>query len=624
MNKKWMQLCLFFFPFILLAQSVKRVPVETKMEQVTVFMKGAQVKRTAKQMISSGKQEIVFTGISTDIEKQSVQVKADGKLTILSVKVQRDFLKEQEVREEIKTVQNKHLQLNEKITMTSKMLEVFKQEETMIIKNQDIGGATYALKPEELRQSLDFQRARLTEVLKQQMALQNEIEEMEKERNKLSNQLSEMNKKFDLSTNEIIILADVKESATIPFEITYLVQKAGWYPTYNIRVKDVVSNLQLEMNANVYQTSGENWNNIKMILSTGNPNENNSKPLISPWMLYYVDAQMSNYMKQWQIGGTDQVLMGRITDDKGIPVAGASVVIKGTTQGTVTDANGFYKLKANGSSQSLTVSSVGFNAAEFVAGTSFTSVTLQPSMMALQEVVVVGYGTSRSSDDNSNYEYKKKEVKSIPLQVTTTFQPITTQYEIEEITTVNNDGKMNTISINETSIAAYYEYYTAPKLDEAAYLTAKIINWQELNLIPGETNLFFEGTYLGKSYLDLATGSDTLSLSLGIDKGITVKRTLLKEFSNKKFLGNNRTDYRQFEITVRNNKNVPVNIIVEDQFPISTMKEIEVDDLKYDGAKLNEDTKVVTWSHSIEPKQVKKMELKYSVKYPKEKRLELE
>ena len=78
-----------------------------------------------------------------------------------------------------------------------------------------------------MRQSLDFQRARLTEVLKQQMALQKEIAEMEKERNKLANQLSEMNKKFDLSTNEIIILADVKESATVPFEITYLVQKAG-------------------------------------------------------------------------------------------------------------------------------------------------------------------------------------------------------------------------------------------------------------------------------------------------------------------------------------------------------------------------------------------------------------
>ncbi len=183
---------------------------------------------------------------------------------------------------------------------------------------------------------------------------------------------------------------------------------------------------------------------------------------------------------------------------------------------------------------------------------------------------------------------------------------------------------MNTISINETSIAAYYEYYSAPKLDEAAYLTAKLTNWQDLNLIPGETNLFFEGTYLGKSYLDLSTDSDTLSLSLGVDKGITIKRTLLKEFSNKKFLGSNRTDNKQFEITVRNNKNVPVNIIVDDQFPISTLKEIEVDDLKYDGAKLNDETKIITWTSAIDPKQSKKMEMKYSVKYPKEKKLQLD
>jgi hypothetical protein len=628
MKTKWLQFLLYVLPITLSAQSVKRVPVETKMEQVTVFMKGAQIKRTVKQSISAGKQEIVFTGISTDIEKQSVQVKADGKLTILSVRVQRDYLKEQEVREEIKTTQEKFFQLNDKISLTSKVLEVFKQEESMLIKNQQIAGSTVTLKPEELRQSLDFQRARLTEVLKQQLSLQKEIDEMNKERNKLSNQLAEMSRKIDLSTNEIVVLADVKETATVPFEITYLVQKAGWYPTYNIRVKDVVSKLQLEMNANVYQTSGENWNNIKLVLSTGNPNDNNSKPLINPWFISYVDAQMSNYMKQWTISGSDQMLMGRVTDDKGIPVSNAIVTVKGTTQNTTTDGNGFYRIKASGNAQTLAVSSVGYEQYEFAAGRSFVSVALKPAVNDLQEVVVVGYGMQNALEGKvAGVQIRGAATlkdKSIPLQVITTFQPITTQYEIQEIATVNNDGKINTMSINEKSIEAYYEYYTAPKLDEAAYLTAKLINWQDLNLIPGETNLFFEGTFLGKSYLDLSTDSDTLSLSLGVDKGITVKRTLLKEFSNKKFLGNNRTDTKQYEITVRNNKTVPVNIIVEDQFPISTLKEIEVEDLKYDGAKLNDETKIITWTHTIDPKQSKKMEIKYSVKYPKEKKLELD
>jgi hypothetical protein len=622
-------LSLLLSPFLVIAQQVKRTTIETKMEQVTVFTKGAQVKRTGKQSIQTGKQEIVFTGISTDIEKQSVQVKADGKLIILSVRVQRDYLKEQEVREEIKQLQDKLQILNDKINITGKTLDVFKQEETMLIKNQQIAGSTVTLKPEELRQSLDFQRQRLTEVLKQQIQLQKDIEELQKERTKINQQLNEMNRKFDLSTNEIVLLADVKETATVPFEITYLVQKAGWYPTYNIRVKDVTSNLQLEMNANVYQTSGENWNNIKLVLSTGNPNENNSKPLINPWFISYTNAQVRNYMKQWTIGGNDQLLMGRVTDNNGAPVTGASVNIKGTTQGTTTDANGFYRLNSSAAAQTLLISSVGFEQFEFISNKGFANVALKPIVNELQEVVVVGYGSSELAGSVSGVQVRgnssmKKETKSIPLQVVTTFQPITTQYEIQEIATVNNDGKINTISINEKSIEAYYEYYTAPKLDEAAYLTAKLINWQELNLIPGETNLFYEGTFLGKSYLDLSTDSDTLSLSLGVDKGITVKRTLLKDFSNKKFLGSNRTDTRQYEIVVRNNKNVPVNIIVEDQFPISTLKEIEVDDLKYEGAKLNDETKVITWSYAIDPKQSRKMEMKYSVKYPKEKKLQLE
>jgi Domain of unknown function (DUF4139)/N-terminal domain of unknown function (DUF4140) len=630
--KQWMQLLLLILPFTISAQSTKRTAVETKMEKVTVFLKGAQVLRTGKQLINTGKQEIVFRGISTDIEKNSVQVKADGKLTVLSVKVQRDFLNEQEVREEIKDLQTKQEQLSDKKAVTQKMLEVFKQEENMLIKNQQITGTTVTLKPEELRQSLEFHRTRLTEVLKKQLELSKEVEQIEKEQAKLANQLRELNQKKDLSTNEIVLYADVKENATVPFEITYLVKKAGWYPSYNIRVKDVVSPLSIEMNANVYQTSGEGWNNVKLILSTGNPNENNTKPQIKPWYLFYVDASLANY-RQYMLGNEGQMLMGRITDDNGMPLPYATVQIKGTTTAATTDANGIYKIKSNGVNQNLVVSYVGFNSYEFAASNNFVNVSLQPSSKNLNEVVVVGYGTNSdiagAVPGVTSKELRVRGTTSIygsntPLQVVTTYQPTTTQYEIDDITTISNDGKMNTISINENSMAAYYEYYTAPKLEEAAYLTAKLTNWQDLNLIPGETNLFFEGTYLGKSYLDLSSGSDTLSLSLGVDKGIVVKRTMVKEFSNKKFLGGNRTDSRHFEIIIRNNKTVPVNMIIEDQFPLSPQKEIEVNDMKYEGAKMDEDTKIITWTYSVESKQQKKVEFKYSVKYPKEKHLQLD
>ena len=141
---------------------------------------------------------------------------------------------------------------------------------------------------------------------------------------------------------------------------------------------------------------------------------------------------------------------------------------------------------------------------------------------------------------------------------------------------------------------------------------------------PGNANLFFEGTYLGNSFLDIANAGDTLNISLGKDNGVVVKRTLQKQFSSKKFLGSNRTDSRQYEITVRNNKQQSIHITVEDQFPISTLKEIEIDKMQYDDGILDETTRKITWTKAVEARSEIKITMGYTVKYPKDKVLTLE
>lgn len=253
---------------------------------------------------------------------------------------------------------------------------------------------------------------------------------------------------------------------------------------------------------------------------------------------------------------------------------------------------------------------------------------MQSSNTSLNEVVVVGYGIKSDGYDDNDYNYSEKSFKKrkdeTAITTVTNYQPTTTIYEIQEPYTVLNDGKTYTADINGYEVNASYEYYAAPKLEPDAFLTAKITGWQELNLLPGEANLYFEGTFLGKSVLDISNASDTLKLSLGKDKGVLIKRTLQKEFSSKKFLGNNKTDSRQYEISVRNNKNQPINIIIEDQFPISTQKEIDIQNRKYDGAKLDNETQKITWQFSIEPKKENKVSFHYEVKYPKEKQLLLD
>ena len=619
------------------AQTKKNV--DSKIEKVTVFLEGAQVQRTAKTSLNPGKYELVFTNISPSIDKQSIQVKAEANVTVLSVIHQQNFLKEQQKQDEIKEIETLKEGQQEKIALQRNILNVYKQEENMLIKNQQIGGANNGLKAVDLKDAADFQRNRLTEVYQKQMETDRAIKKMELELVKMNKQLIELNQKVETSTSEIHITVNTKETTNSNFTVTYLVKQSGWFPTYDIRVKDISSPINLQYKANVFQSSGEDWKDVKLFLSTGNPNENGTKPVVSPWYLKYVYAYqpVSNTIQGGTYTGSTT---GRITNEKGEPVPFASVRVKGANTGVSADANGFFTIKMPAGSSTLTVSSVGMETSELVASANYANITMRENSQALSEVVVTGYGLQGkvagvqiNDDDERSQQIRIRGAASLKSKdflraeniiTTIAYQPTTTVYEIKEPYTILNDGKTYMADIDGYEIKAQYEYYAAPKIESDAFLTAKIVDWQELNLLPGEANLFFEGTFLGKSLLDVENAGDTLNISLGKDKGVAVKRTLLKDYSSKRFIGSNKTDTRRYEIVVRNNKQQAISIIVEDQFPVSTQKEIEVQDKKYEGAKLDDDTQKLTWQMSVDPKKENKVGFKYEVKYPKDKVLQLD
>jgi uncharacterized protein (TIGR02231 family) len=235
----------------------------------------------------------------------------------------------------------------------------------------------------------------------------------------------------------------------------------------------------------------------------------------------------------------------------------------------------------------------------------------------LEELVVTGYalqGRAAGVDITNNYRKQKEDIQTVT--VITQYQPTAVTYKIEDKYSLETDGKTTTIRIKDFSVPALYDYYSAPKIDASAFLTAKILNWQEYDLQPGEVNLYFEGTFLGKTYIDLATAPDTLSISLGKDNNVRIHRKLIKEYSSKKFIGNNQTESKQYEIAIRNTKKVPVTIRVEDQVPVSVNKEIDVDNINASNAELDKVTGIITWIIELQPGQEKQLSFTYSVKYP--------
>jgi uncharacterized protein (TIGR02231 family) len=211
------------------------------------------------------------------------------------------------------------------------------------------------------------------------------------------------------------------------------------------------------------------------------------------------------------------------------------------------------------------------------------------------------------------------EAEAAPVAVEKNVGETTVTFDVNPPYTIQPDGKVQTIEIQRTTSPASYKYVTVPKLSPLAYLTGSITDWAQQSLISGEATLYFENTFVGKSYLNVNQLTDTLSISLGNDNSILVKREKRKEFIATKVIGSNKTETYSFLITVRNNKQNPVRITVNDQLPVSSNSNIEVTPVELSGGRFDPATGEVKWDLDIRQSETRQLVLTYSVKFPKDK-----
>jgi uncharacterized protein (TIGR02231 family) len=218
----------------------------------------------------------------------------------------------------------------------------------------------------------------------------------------------------------------------------------------------------------------------------------------------------------------------------------------------------------------------------------------------------------------------EREAEAVPITVQKQVGETSVTFDVTVPYSVAADGKIQTIEIQRTSSSAEYKYVAIPKMSTLAYLTANIPDWAKQSLTGGEATLYFENTFVGKSFLDVNQLSDTLVLSLGTDNGILVKREKRQDFTSRKVIGANKTESFSFLITVRNNKQSLVRITLSDQIPVSSNSGITVEASELSGGKLNSQTGQIKWDLEIKPLETRQLILTYSVKYPKDKTVILE
>ena len=436
-----------------------------------------------------------------------------------------------------------------------------------------------------------------------------------------------MTSKKEYPTGEVLVKVDAKQTKNYSLELTYLVGNAGGFPSYDIRAKNINEPIQLIYKANVRQDTKVDWSNVKLKFSSANPNASSVAPKLQTYLLNYNILPPSYKL-------TTNSIKGKVVDSNGQPLPGASVVVEGTTIGTSTDIDGNYSITIPDNSSQLTFSFIGYNSKTLPVSSSVMNISLDESEMALEEVIVVaGYGSNKKISNtlqgkvagvNVDKSVRIRGASSLAIPTEQIVNQTTVDFEINTPYSVKSDNKNYTVDMEFYELPAFFQYYSVPKINKEAFLIANILDWEKYNLLEGEANVFFEETYVGKTLLDVRYASDTLEISLGRDKKVSVNREKIKYYTAKQFIGNKKEETRVWKTTIKNNKDQVINMIILDQVPVSTIEEIVVNVLNNSGAKLNSETGEIKWEFELKPNDKKEFELKYSVKYPKNKNLIVE
>ena len=245
----------------------------------------------------------------------------------------------------------------------------------------------------------------------------------------------------------------------------------------------------------------------------------------------------------------------------------------------------------------------------------------QYAATAYGEVSPDDYNADNRYDEDKDLLFESEQSVTSADFTSVTQSNVNTEFKIALPYTIKSNGESELIEIQNYDLPVGYQYFAAPKADKDAFLLANIIEWGDYYLLPGYANVYFEGTYIGESFLNTNTTDDTLAVSMGRDKGIVITREKIKDFcKNTRFAGNKKST-RGYQIKVRNNKPKAIEIEVIDQIPMSRIKEIQVEMLENSSAEYDETTGKLKWRLTIQPGETAEVSFKFQVKYPKDKNL---
>lgn len=664
---------------VLHADSIENAKqVETKISEVTVFSDRANITRTSSVSLSAGVHTIQLSDLPSTTLLQTLRITSkDAKI----IRIQPQYVERDKYQlKEIQTLVEQIEQLQEEIRGIQTQKSLYQQELASIQNlrpispiEENIRLAPFEYNLQLWEQNWEFLSLRQQQDQKQLQNLDATLLTKQSKLRQLQQQAAPyLQGALTEQRIEVVAVLDVPTSKKVQLNVEYTITGASWQPTYDVHYDSMTDMARIETGAIIAQSSGENWEDVELTLSTSTPQYHEELPKMLTWTL----GEKNEYVPQARnIRGSNPTPM--------YPPPQITASVRDIEQQSKREA--FYEQRNYLQNLLVSVQQTmpqpdsirqAFSTPYNSVGTVNTgSIAVSPPMSA--EVVAESY----AYDDYAEYEGRayavemmdatvaapvsrasrsrmvesapmmeremyKKESKALSatgvaqssmnlaLEASNLYSPKANYNSVYHLApehgldlewkapgkfTVASTGQRIRIPLQSSQSKATSFYEATPSLEEMVYLKAVVTNNDEQALLYGPANIFLNKHFTTQGQLQTTVAGGNIELPLGADENIRIKRNITPMQRKEGVLKPvDITDYT-VKIELANYKKTPVTIRVFDQIPITQKNEITIEYLE-SSKKFVQDKDsqgVLYWDVTIPAGKTETIELKYAITRPK-------
>ena len=575
------------------------VNTKATLKTATIYFNGAELTHVASVTLTNGENEISIEGLTPQIDRNSLKVKVNNGVMVTSTEFSVNYLEPAKDNPSVKLLRDSLELYQADLTKVTTSIKINKDLLTLLRKGVEHNlslvekGTTVA----EINTNMDLYKTKATALEALVVADNKKKEQLDSQIARLNNQLQQEIGKGGKNTGVLKLTLAAPAATAATFSISYFTTSASWTPYYDINIASTDKPINILGKAKVRQTTGLDWNQVKLTLATAKPTFNKEASYFSTWFLDYVQpmqryAMTAAPMESFKL--ENQALDEVVT------------VAYGTSKKSKISNSPLYVLDGEIISEEYAQS-------------------LDPNYIKSKNVLKGAQAEAQYGSEGKN-GVVIITTKSMEDFITQTETALNVEYKMDMPFTIPGNGKEQTVDLKSYQTEANFNYYCAPKLDAETYLLAEIADWNKLNLLSGKANISFEGSYVGETTIDANSTEEKLKLTLGSDKRVSVTREKVKDFSSVKTFGSTTRMVLTYKLTIKNNQTKAIHAVLKDQYPISTNKDIVVELLKETtpASENNKEAGILTWKLDLEPGESHTVTTSYSVQYPKGSRLNLE